>query len=102
MVYGLLNLGSIIFGLAGLAIPLIVLLKKTEPAKGYMFLMGSLVFCMAAVFLQLCYGNHLVEIEDWTALMDTSGAAVGLSGKLIVCTIILVVAAFWRTGRREK
>jgi cytochrome c oxidase subunit 4 len=39
--------------------------------------------------MQIFYTNHLVKIEDWSALMDTSQAVAFVAALLLVVTIIL-------------
>lgn len=40
-------------------------------------------------YKQIFYNNHLVKIEDWSALMDTTGAVAFVSAVLLTVTIIL-------------
>ncbi len=44
--------------------------------------------------MQIFYNDHLVKIEDWSALMDTSSAVAMVSTLLLVVTIILNAGAF--------
>ncbi len=41
------------------------------------------------VRFQVLYNYHLVQIADWSALMDITGAVAFLSGVLLIVTIIL-------------
>jgi len=45
--------------------------------------------------MQLFYTDHLVKIEDWSALMDTSSAVAMVSTLLLVVTILLNTIGFF-------
>jgi cytochrome c oxidase subunit 4 len=106
MGYGLLNLGSLAFGLISWILPLISLLKrdKAKNRNWGSFSMASAIACSISLFMQILYGSHLVRIEDWSALMDTSNTAASLSLALILVTIALNIATFAvynRIGKRK-
>ena len=76
---------------------------ETEPKSwggGGLWCWAGALCCAAALYFQLRYGDSYVQAGDWSALMDTSGAAVWLSGFLLAtsCVIQLAVlfAAHWR------
>lgn len=102
MDYGMFNVGSVVLGLIGLALPVVVLIKRMQVKTGFACLLISMACCMAAVFFQLIYSDHLVNIEDWGALMDISGGAVSISGQLILVTVVLNIAAFIKNGESRK
>lgn len=83
MDYGNLNLASLILGFIAIMLPLTGKPFKTIPVK--MFTSFSL--CLIAVNCQLVYQNHLVHIQDWAAIEDTTGAVVVASTTLIVLTV---------------
>lgn len=87
--YGLLNIGSLVLGLFALILPFISLMKKDQPNQLLLLSLGSLSACATAICLQIYYQAYLVEIEDWTALMDTTRAAASISLLLLAGTIIL-------------
>lgn len=87
--HGWLNIGSLILGLIAWILPLIGFMKKDKPNQLFLLSMGSLSACAIAICFQLYYQVHLVEIEDWSALMDTTSAAATLSMWLLVGTIVL-------------
>ena len=90
MGYGLLNLGSLLFGLVAWVLPIIYLAnKKAENKNRVAFSVASVSMCAVSLYLQILYGNHLVRIGDWSALMDTSNAVVLASSVLIVVTVAL-------------
>lgn len=94
MNYSWLNLGSVLLGVLALALPIIVMIRKAKSVKVCFCILLSMSFCLLAVLFQMAYGNHLVAIEDWSALMDTSEATLSLSAKLSLFTALLNFAAF--------
>lgn len=91
MDYGMLNLGSIVLGLMGWAIPVIQLKRMVREKNGlgrytHILSMGA---CCLAVWLQICYDEHLVNIGDWSALMDTVAAVRMISLFLLVSTVLV-------------
>lgn len=94
MNYGMLNLGSIALGLAGWAIPLVQAGRLAKGKRGlgryaHILSMGA---CCLAIWFQICYDEHLVDIGDWSALMDTIGAVRMVSIFLLVTTLLLNLA----------
>lgn len=91
MDYGMLNLGSIILGLVGWAIPVLQLRCMVRGKNGmgrctHILSMGA---CGLAIWLQICYDEHLVNIGDWSALMDTIAAVRMISIFLLVSTVLV-------------
>lgn len=90
MDYGWMNLGSLLLGLLAWVLPLREWTRRLNggeerPLSG----IGSAVCCALSLLLQLLYGRHLVEIRDWSALMDTAGAVTVVAGILVAVTILL-------------
>jgi cytochrome c oxidase subunit 4 len=102
MGYSLLNLGSLLFGLIAWVLPVISLTKsnKAKHKNQIAFSISSVTACAMALYLQIIYQNHLVKIEDWSALMDTFHAVTFVSGILLVGTIALnaITAFSYRKG----
>lgn len=90
---GWLNIGSLILGLWAVIIPVVNLsvTKKQKNTKWMGLSISSISACAMAVCLQLFYNYHLVRIEDWSALMDTTSAIASVSAVLIIVTILLNV-----------
>jgi len=59
--------------------------NKAEHKNWVVISISSVGTCAIALYMQILYGNHLVKIEDWSALMDTS------LGVALVSAILLVV-----------
>ncbi|WP_111927824.1 hypothetical protein [Clostridium tertium] len=87
----LLNPASLLLGLIAWILPIISLMQyKENKNKSWIILsIISISSCVISLFLQIIYNNHLVQINDWSALMDTTDALVLVSAVLIVVTIIL-------------
>ena len=101
--FGLLNLGSLIFGLIAWVLPIINLVQRGKDRHGNWaaFSVASVSACAVSLCMQIFYGNHLVKIEDWSALADTSSAVVRVSTLLLVVTMILnVVTLVVHRGRK--
>lgn len=99
---GLLNLGSIVLGLVAWMLPIASLMrfKKNNNSNWAIHSILSISACAISLFFQIGYSNHLVNIEDWSALMDTTGAVVIVSGVLLVVTLLLnlVSAVIYNKG----
>lgn len=100
--YGWLNLGSLGLGLLAWIIPIISLIRKHK--RNYkrfnISTLVSLGSCSLSLWFQILYNHHLVEIKDWSALMDTTGALVLVSGVLVIVTIILNIISIYSNRSR--
>ena len=87
----LLNPASFILGLVAWTLPVISLIrnKKNLSHHTVIFSTLSLSSCAISLYFQLLYTNHLVNISDWTAMMDTMGATLFAASVLLIITIIL-------------
>lgn len=88
---GLLNLGSLVLGLIAWVLPIIHLerRKRDNQNKGLTLLFMSFSACAISLCFQIFYQYHLVQIEDWSAIMDTMGGVALASGVLLIVTIVL-------------
>ncbi|MCM3389383.1 hypothetical protein [Ureibacillus chungkukjangi] len=88
---GLFNLGSLILGLVAWILPIINLLRyqKHENKNWFILSIVSVTACAFSLSLQIFYNYHLVKIEDWAALMDTTGGVVMATIVLLFSTVIL-------------
>ena len=87
-----LNILSLIMGLLAWGLPIRILLMRNVKRSLYGGL--SLVACMIALYAQILYTNHLIQINDTIALLDTNDAVVFASRILIIGTIALNVLPF--------
>lgn len=88
-----LNIGSLIFGLLAWTFPIVLLIsgKYSTLRKWACFFVVSLTACSVSLYFQLLNIVHLVNIEDWTAIMDTARGVIVVSGVLLIITILLNV-----------
>lgn len=84
--YGLLNVASLVLGLAAWALPVAALCGK-KPRPG--FYAASFALCAVSLELQIFYSQHLVVIRDWSAMEDIHGAVAFAAGVLLTGTILL-------------
>ncbi len=92
----LLNIGSLILGIIAWAIPIISIInkKRAKESNWAVFSLTSIGACGISLFFQILYNHHLVEIQDWSALMDTSRALTFASIVLLAITMILNILNF--------
>jgi hypothetical protein len=88
---GWLNVGSLVLGLIAWILPImnLIMLNKQKNKNWASLAVISISACAFSLLFQLMYSNHLVIIEDWSALMDTAGAVVFVSSVLVGITILL-------------
>ena len=77
---GWMNLASLLLGLSAWFLPLWGLRRQSRKAgaEAALWCWAGALCCAAALYFQLRYGDSYVQDGDWSALMDTSGAAVAL------------------------
>ncbi|MBU5210747.1 hypothetical protein [Heyndrickxia oleronia] len=88
---GLLNFGSLILGLIALTIPVVNFIqykKQINKNRGVLSFIST-SSCAVSLCFQILYCYYLVEIEDWSALMDITGAMAFVAMLLLIITIIL-------------
>lgn len=93
----MLNVGSLIFGLAAWALPFLSLGKRDRFA---FCCLGSFGCCILSLLLQLFEVKNRVNLEDWSALMDTMHAVVLAAVVMIVVMVVCNLIALLRTARR--
>lgn len=88
---GFLNLGSLVLGVIAILLPIYSLLSTNKKVQNYRLIFCTLSFsaCSISISFQLFYNNHLVKIEDWSALMDTTSSSVLAVSILLITTILL-------------
>jgi len=85
------NVGSLLLGLIAWILPTINLAKynKAKNKNWIVLLFVSMCACAISVLFQIVYQKHLVQIEDWSAIMDTIFGVLFVSAVLITVTITL-------------
>ncbi|MCS5499739.1 hypothetical protein NY607_01310 [Lysinibacillus sp. A4] len=93
---GWLNIGSLLLGLIAWILPVIYLMgnKKHEQSNWGILSVLSISACAISISFQMFYHYHLVKIEDWAALMDTTRAVVIATAVLLIFTFIVNGIAF--------
>ena len=89
--YGWLNVASLVLGLIAWILPVVNIMKyDTGGHKNWVTLsILSISACAISLWFQILYNHHLVEIQDWSALMDTTGTLVRISMFLLIITVVL-------------
>ena len=89
------NVGSLVLGLVAWVLPIINLAKynKAKNKNWIVLLFASMSACTISVLFQIVYQKHLVQIEDWSAIMDTIWGVLFVSTLLIAVTITLNLIA---------
>lgn len=94
--YGLLNIGSLLLGLAAWVLPVAAMVCRQKPS---LLCAASFSLCSLSLLLQICYTQYLVTIRDWSAIEDTHYAVVFAAAVLLSVTAILNLAA-WMINKR--
>lgn len=91
----LLNLGSLLLGLIAWTLPILSMKRSAKYGikKCYNSIIISFGACVASLCLQFFEINHRVEIEDWSAIMDTIGTLKWVAVILAVITLMLNIFA---------
>jgi len=100
-----LNLGSFVFGLIAWFLPIVNLAKrnKAQNKDWIIYSMSSIRACSISLYMQIIYQSHLVSIEDWSAIMDTSGGLVFVSSVFLATTLVLnMIALVLNMKKRQK
>lgn len=86
-----LMLGSLILGLIAWILPSINIsnYKINYNKNSAIYSIISITACAIAISFQVIYSNYIVQIGDWSALMDTSGTSTLLSIILLISTLVL-------------
>lgn len=88
---GLLNVGSLLLGLIAWMLPVMNLMRHKKQGNKSLIILSivSVSACAISLCFQIIYHNYLVQIEDWSALMDTTGTLAVVASTLVIVTIIL-------------
>jgi cytochrome c oxidase subunit 4 len=85
-----LNVGSLVLGLFAWILPVIgILIARKRRLNFWSLTTLSLLACAIAIFFQMLSNQHLIDIDDMSALLDTSKAVIVVSGILLIVTAIL-------------
>lgn len=95
----MLNLGSLLLGIIAWVVPFLAM--KYPLKKCINFIIFSFSACIASLCLQLFEINNSVQIEDWSAIMDTIGTLIWVAVILAVITIILNIISLVICTKKE-
>jgi len=87
------NLGSLVLGVVSWIIPMLAVSQYHKGHKQKNFSIYSFTSCATALVFQLFEIRHRVNIEDFSAIMDTIGAISVVSVILVVITFALNITA---------
>lgn len=90
MIHAIYNLVSIGCGLVAIALP-IVAAVKSKPAPGLST--WSFVLCTVALLAQIFEYHYRVTVEDFSGLMDISGAIRGAAIILVAVVVLFNLLA---------
>lgn len=82
------NIGSVVFGLAAWVLP-IVAKGRTDKSDLVKFIVASFASCAISIVLQLFEIQRRVQLNDFSAIMDTIGTVCWVSLALVVITTLL-------------
>lgn len=90
--YGWLNIGSFVLGLIAWIIPVYSMIQRKKIGKNHsIMILLSMMACAIALWFQIVYNSYLVDIQDWTALLDTTSTLNCVAAVLLIVTILLNV-----------
>lgn len=92
------NILSLLFGLLAWVLPLLAL--KGSLQKWAIFSMASFSSSLLALVLQFFEINSRIEIEDFSALMDTIGTLVWVTVILSLITLLLNFVSYLVVSRK--
>lgn len=85
-----LMIGSLILGLIAWILPIYSIMRNKRDNRHWaIYSIISIGACATSICFQLLYSNLMVQISDFSALMDTSGTSTLLSVILLISTLIL-------------
>lgn len=89
------NIGSIVLGLMAWILPLAGLALRQKVRYAWAFSTASFSAALLSLTLQFFEIRHRVEVNDFSALMDTIHVLCGVVVVLVVVTMLLNMALSW-------
>ena len=89
-----LNVGSLVLGLLAWTLPVVSFVKLRK--NGLTLAVMSMGACALSLSFQIFYHYHLVQIGDWSAIMDITGSTAFASAVLIIVTMFLNAVTLFR------
>lgn len=96
MIFGWLTTGSVLFGLIAIIVPIINLMRQDKSVISNLGVFSGISIggCAISLCMQIFYTNHLVQIKDFTAIMDIFGTVASVSAMLLLVTISLNIITY--------
>jgi cytochrome c oxidase subunit 4 len=101
MYYGYLNIASIVLGLITLVL-IMVAFNEDKSYKRHLIQLLSFVTMILSVYFQIIYTLHLIEINDFSALMDIFPTLTTVIGIFITVMFIAHLMIEVRHQLRRK
>ena len=92
----MLNVGSLVLGFAAWLLPVLAIGKRDRFS---LCCLGSFGCCILSLLLQLFDVTRRVNLEDWSALMDTMHAVVLAAVIMVAVMVICNLFALLRSTR---
>ncbi len=92
----MLNVGSLVLGLVAWLLPVLAIGKRDRFS---LCCLGSFGCCILSLLLQLFEVTRRVNLEDWSALMDTMHAVVLAAVIMVAVMVICNLFALLRSTR---
>lgn len=89
--YSWLSIGSLVLGLVAWLLPVFSIVQHHKRKNEFPFMVSilSMGACAIALWFQISYNSYLVQIQDWSALMDTTSTLNWVAVVLLIVTIAL-------------
>lgn len=86
-----LSIGSLVLGLVAWILPVLAIVRYQKESRGpsVLLVLLSISACAISLWFQISYTHFLVSIQDWTALLDTTGTLNRVSAVLLIVTFVL-------------
>ncbi len=96
-----LNLSSIILGVVGVLIPIVIIKRKKLSLNSLYLTWVSFTASTLSIVLQVFEVRHRVAIGDVSAVMDTINAIAMVSVLLLICTSVVNLVVIFLVTKRK-
>lgn len=91
------TVSSLFLGLAAWTLPIVNIMLTRRKKKWNWGTLAtlSLSACAISMWFLYLYTNHKVNVEDWSAILDTTGAITRVTGVLLMGTLLLNLVTYF-------